>query len=231
LAAAYESGSASFDLYAATSTRAVMLAGGAGAALLVGTAVPVARIFAYNDGHVQEAQATSLGAGLVAFAPAIIAFAVLMHVGRVLYARHAGRQVAVVTGGAWLVVAVAGILLTLQWDGSETVGALAAAMSIGMVAGAVVLLVVLRRLAGPGVLGGLSRATLAALVGAVLAGGAGWLVALPAGDGGWGSALVFSILSGLAVVIVYAAVAVALDRPDTRALLRRGVPTVVEETS
>ncbi|MDX6278970.1 MAG: putative peptidoglycan lipid flippase, partial [Kribbellaceae bacterium] len=73
--------------------------------------------------------------------------------------------------------------------------------------------------------------TLAALVGAVLAGAAGWLVALPAGDGGWGSALVFSILSGLAVVIVYTAVAVALDRPDARALLRRGVPTVVEETS
>lgn len=231
LAAAYESGSASFDLYAATSTRAVMLAGGAGAALLVGTAVPVARIFAYNDGRVQEGQATSLAAGLVAFAPAIIAFAVLMHVGRVLYARHAGRQVAVVTGGAWLVVAVAGILLTLQWDGSEAVGALAAAMSIGMVAGAVVLLVVLRRVAGPGVLGGLSRATLAALVGAVLAGAAGWLVALPASDGGWGGALVFSILSGLAVVIVYAAVAIALDRPDARALLRRGVPTVVEETS
>lgn len=230
LAAAFESGeSAAFDLYAATSTRAVMLAGGAGAALLVGTAVPVARIFAYNDGRVQEAQASSLGAGLVAFAPAIIAFAVLMHLGRVLYARHAGRQVAVVTGGAWLVVAVAGILLTLRWDGANAVGALAAAMSVGMVVGAVVLLVVLRQVAGAAVLSGLPRATLAALVGAVLAGAAGWLVALPAGDGGWGSALLFSVLSGLAVVIVYAAVAIVLDRPDARALLRRGVPTVVEE--
>lgn len=232
LAAAFESGeSAAFDLYAATSTRAVMLAGGAGAALLVGTAVPAARIFAYNDGRVQEAQASSLGAGLVAFAPAIIGFAVLMHLGRVLYARHAGRQVAVVTGGAWLAVAVAGVLLTLRWDGVDAVGALAAAMSVGMVAGAVVLLVVLRRVAGGGVVSGLPRATAAALAGAVLAGAAGWVVALPAADGGWGSALLFSILSGLAVVIVYAVVAVALDRPDARALLRRGVPTVVEETS
>ena len=232
LAAAFESGeSAAFALYAATSTRAVMLAGGAGAALLVGTAVPVARIFAYNDGQVQEAQASSLGAGLVAFAPAIIGFAVLMHLGRVLYARHAGRQVAVVTGGAWLAVAVAGLLLTLRWDGVDAVGALAAAMSVGMVAGAIALLVVLRRMAGGGVVSGLPRATLAALVGAVLAGAAGWVVALPAADGGWGSALLFSILSGLAVVIVYAAVAVALDRPDARALLRRGAPTVVEETS
>jgi putative peptidoglycan lipid II flippase len=230
LAATFESGeSAAFDLFAATSTRAVMLAGGAGAALLVGTAVPVARIFAYNDGRVQEAQASSLGAGLVAFAPAILGFAVLMHVGRVLYARHAGRQVAIVTGGAWLVVAVAGVLLTLHWDGVDAVGALAAAMSVGMVAGAIVLLVVLRQVAGPGVLSGLSRATFAALVGAVLAGAAGWAVALPADDGGWGSALLFSVLSGLAVVIVYAVVAVGLDRSDARALLRRGVPTVVEE--
>ncbi|MEV8377886.1 lipid II flippase MurJ [Kribbella sp. NPDC056861] len=232
LAAAYESRDlAAFDLYAATSTRAVMLAGGAGAALLVGTAIPVARIFAYNDGRVQAAQASSLANGLVAFAPAIIAFGLLMHVGRVLYARHASRQVALVTGAAWLAVAVAGVLLTLRWDGLDAVGGLAAAMSVGMVGGTGALLVVLRRLAGTGVLTGLSRATLAALVGAVLAGGAGWLVALPADGGGWGSALVFSILSGLAVVIVYALVAIGLDRPDARALLRRGAPTVVEEKS
>jgi putative peptidoglycan lipid II flippase len=223
LAAAYESGER-FDFYAATSTRAVMLAGGAGAALLVGTAVPVARVFAYDDGAVQEAQATSLGNGLIAFGPAAIGFAVLMHVARVLYARHAGRQVAVVTSAAWILVAVAGVVLTAEWD---AVPALAAAMSVGMVAGAVALLVVLRREAGVGVLDGLPRATLAALAGAVLAGAAGWAVALPAADAGLGSALVFSVLSGLAVVVVYAAVAVALDRADVRALRRRGL---VEET-
>jgi putative peptidoglycan lipid II flippase len=223
LAAAYEAGER-FDFYAATSTRAVMLAGGAGAALLVGTAIPVARVFAYDDGAVQEAKATSLGNGLIAFAPAAIGFAVLMHVGRVLYARHAGRQVAVVTSAAWVVVAIAGVVLTAEWD---AVPALAAAMSIGMVLGAVALLAVLGREAGPGVLAGLARATLAGLTGAVLAGAAGWAVSLPADDAGLGSALVFSVLSGLAVVVVYAAVAVALDRADVRALRRRGL---VEET-
>ena len=40
-------------------------------------------------------------------------------------------------------------------------------------------------------------------------------------DAGVGEALVFAVLSGLAVVIVYAAVAVVLDRADARALLRR----------
>jgi putative peptidoglycan lipid II flippase len=219
LAAAYEAGER-FDFYAAASTRAVMLAGGAGAALLVGTAVPVARVFAYDDGAVQESRAASLVDALFSFAPAAIGFAVLMHVGRVLYARHSGREVAVVTSGAWVLVAAAGVVLTASWD---AVPALAAAMSIGMVAGAVVLLVVLRREAGAGVLAGLPRATLAALAGAVLAGAAGWAVSIPAGDAGVGEACVFAVLSGLAVVVVYAAVVLGLDRADARALLRRGV--------
>ncbi|MGW1345195.1 murein biosynthesis integral membrane protein MurJ [Kribbella sp. NPDC002412] len=223
LAAAYEAGER-FDTYAASSTRAVMLAGGAGAALLVGTAVPVARVFAYDDGAVQESRAASLVDALVSFAPAAIGFAVLMHVGRVLYARHCGREVAVVTAGAWVLVAVAGVVLTASWD---AVPALAAAMSIGMVAGAIVLLVVLRREAGAGVLAGLPRATLAALVGAVLAGAAGWAVSLPAGDAGVGKACLFAVLSGLTVVVVYAAVAVVLDRADVRALRSCGL---VEET-
>ncbi|MFI6676693.1 murein biosynthesis integral membrane protein MurJ [Kribbella sp. NPDC050470] len=223
LASAYDAGER-FDVYAASSTRAVMLAGGAGAALLVGTAVPVARVFAYDDGAVQEARAATLVDALLLFAPAAIGFAVLMHVGRVLYARHSGREVAVVTAGAWVLVAVSGVVLTASWD---AVPALAAAMSIGMVAGAIVLLVVLRREAGPGVLAGLPRATLAALVGAVLAGAAGWAVSLPAGDAGVGKACLFAVLSGLAVVVVYAAVAVVLDRADVRALRSRGL---VEET-
>jgi putative peptidoglycan lipid II flippase len=151
-----------------------------------------------------------------------------MHVGRVLYARHAGRQVAVVTSAAWALVAVAGVVLTADWD---AVPSLAAAMSFGMVLGAIALLLVLRREAGPSVLAGLPRATLAGLTGAVLAGAAGWAVSLPAGDAGVGGAVVFSVLSGLAVVVVYAAVVVALDRADARALLRRGVPNIVEETS
>ena len=100
-------------------------------------------------------------------------------------------------------------------------------MSVGMVVGAAVLLALLARQAGSEVLAGLTRATLAALVGAVLAGAAGWAVALPAADAGVGKAVLFSVLSGLAVIIVYAAVAVVLDRADTRALLRR---RVVEET-
>ncbi|MGW6282979.1 murein biosynthesis integral membrane protein MurJ [Kribbella sp. NPDC055071] len=217
LAAAFEANDR-FEVYAAASTRAVMLAGGAGAALLVGTAVPVARIFAYDNGSVQEAQATSLGNGLVAFAPAAIGFAVLMHVGRVLYARHSGREVAVVTSAAWALVAVTGVVLTARWD---AVPALAAAMSVGMVVGAVVLVIVLSRAAGSAALVGLGRATLAALVGAAVAGAAGWAVALPADNAGVGAAVVFALLSGLAVVLVYVVVVLGLDRADARALIRR----------
>jgi putative peptidoglycan lipid II flippase len=222
LAAAYESrDSEGFDRLASMSTRAVMLAAGAGAGLLVGTAVPVARVFAYDDGRVQEAAASSLSSALIWFAPGLIGFAVLMHVGRVLYARRAGRHVALVTAAAWLGVAVGGATFSLRWDGVDVVGALAAGMSVGMLAGAVVLLVFLRRIAGRGAIAGLRRATVAALAGAVAAGLIGRLVAAPSSDGGWGSALTFAVLAGLAIVGVYAAVVLAIDRSAARALLRR----------
>jgi putative peptidoglycan lipid II flippase len=74
------------------------------------------------------------------------------------------------------------------------------------------------------VLAGFSRATLAALTGAVLAGAAGWAVSVPAGDSGVGKAVVFAALSGLAAVVVYAVVVLALDRADARALVRRERP-------
>jgi putative peptidoglycan lipid II flippase len=138
----------------------------------------------------------------------------------VLYARHCGREVALVTAGAWVLVALTGVALTAEWG---AVPALAAAMSVGMVVGAVVLLAVLRREAGPEVFAGFGRATLAALVGAALAGAVGWLVAVPSGDAGVGAAVVFAVLSGLAVVVVYAVVVLVLDRADARVVLRRGL--------
>lgn len=223
LAAAYSAGSSSdFERVASTSTRAVLLAGGAGAAALVGTAVPVARIFAYDNGQVQAAQASSLAAGLLWFAPGLIGFGLLMHLGRVLYARQAGRHVAVVTGIAWLAVAVMGFALTSRWDGVDVVGALAAAMSCGMLAGSLALLVVLRRQAGSAVMAGLPRAAVAAVVGSLAAGFVGQLVASPASTGGWGRSLVFALLAGLAVVVTYSVVAALVARQDLKLLLRRG---------
>jgi putative peptidoglycan lipid II flippase len=74
------------------------------------------------------------------------------------------------------------------------------------------------------VLDGFARATLAALVGAALAGAAGWLVSVPAGDAGPAKAVMFAILSGLSVVAVYAGVVLGLDRADARALVRREKP-------
>lgn len=222
LAAAYSAGSSDFDRVAATSTRAVLLAGGAGAAALVGTAVPVARIFAYDNGQVQAAQASSLAAGLLWFAPGLVGFGLLMHLGRVLYARRAGRHVAVVTGIAWLAVAVLGFVLTSRWDGVDVVGALAAAMSCGMLAGSLALLAVLRRQAGSAVMAGLPRAAVAAVLGALAAGFVGQLVASPASTGGWGRSLVFALLAGLAVVATYSVVAALVARQDLKLLLRRG---------
>jgi putative peptidoglycan lipid II flippase len=217
LSAAYESRDlAAYDRLAATSTRAVVLAACGGAAMLIGTAVPVARVFGYDDGRVQETQAAAMADGLVAFAPALIGFAVLMHAGRLLYARQAGWRVAVVTVAAWLGVVVAGIAATARWDGPGVVGALAGAMSVGMVAGGIVLVVALRRVTS---LDGLGRAVVSGVAAAAVAGVAGWVVASPSADGGWAESVLFAGLSGVVIVAVYALAVWLLDRRDARMLL------------
>jgi putative peptidoglycan lipid II flippase len=240
LSAAYQD-AGRFDRLAAGSMQAVLYAGGLGAGLLAGTAVPVARVFAYDDGGVRDATASSLAHALVAFAPGLLGFAVLMHAGRVLYARHAGRPVAVVTTAAWVLAAVAAVLLTLGLDGEDVVAGLAAALSIGMVAGGAGLLVAVRRIAGAVALTGVLRSALTATMAAAVAGLAGSVVAQPVTNsdviggslgrwvggwsGGWLGGVVFAVLSALVVTSIYLAVLRYAGGPSVsvnlRALLRR----------
>ncbi len=200
-----------FQRLAAGSTQAVLYAGGLGAALLAGTALPVARVFAYDDGLVREATASSLSDALVAFAPGLLGFAVLMHVGRVLYAGHAGRPVAVVTTAAWMVAAVAAVVLTTWLDGVDVVAGLAAAVSLGMVAGGVVIMRAVRRIAGAEAVGGVPKALVRTSVAGVVAAFAGYVVGSPADDGsilgdwvaGWsGGALGGVVFAGLSALVV-----------------------------
>jgi putative peptidoglycan lipid II flippase len=204
LAAAHDGGTG-YDGLVAASARAVLLAGGLGAALLAGTAVPVARVFAYDDGQVHAATAASLADALLAFAPGLAGFAVLMHAGRALYARHAGRPVAVVTTLSWVLAAVVAVIVTAVLGADDAVAGLAAAVSIAMVAGGVAILWAVRRIAGAAALAGVARAAVAAALAATVAAVAGRLAAWPAADGGWGSAVLFAVLSGLAVAVCFGA--------------------------
>lgn len=211
---------AAFDRLAAASTRAVLVASGAGAAVLGAAAVPIAWVFAYDDGVVLESRGYALADALIWFGPALIGFGVLTHGGRVLYARHAGRPVAVVTVAAWLVMAATATVVTLRWDGADVVQGLAAGMAAGMLSGGVAMLLMVRRLAGAAALAGVARTGLVALAAAALAGVAGRIVASPVADGGWRAGVLFAVLASLVGVTAYGVVAWVLLGAETRGELR-----------
>lgn len=224
LATAFSSDSG-YESLTASSTRAVLLASGLGAAVLGATAVPVAWVFVYDDGMVSHERGYALADALIWLGPALIGFGALMHGGRVLYARHAGRAVAVVTVAAWVVTAVVGIVVTTWWTGADVVQGLGAGMAAGMLAGGAGMLAVVRRIAGAVALSGVVRTAVIAFVAAAVAGVAGRIVASPVTDGGWVAGLFYALLSGLAGLIVYGALMWLLvghgTREDLRKLVRR----------
>jgi putative peptidoglycan lipid II flippase len=139
-----------------------------GAALLVATAVPVARVFVLGPGSERTA---ALAVPIVAFAPAVVGFTLLGLASRTLLAQHLGKASGVANATAWAVVIMSVAVLRLVVPGVWLVPALAASVSLGMLVGAGVGWLLLRRSGMPAV--GLVRPMLVGLVAAVLAGGLG----------------------------------------------------------
>jgi putative peptidoglycan lipid II flippase len=106
-----------------------------GAALLVATAVPVARVFVLGPGSGRTA---ALAWPITAYAPAVVGFTLLGLASRVLLARHQARSAGLTTATAWAVVVVGVLALRLLVPVGWLVPSLAAAVSLGMVVGAVV---------------------------------------------------------------------------------------------
>jgi putative peptidoglycan lipid II flippase len=219
LAAAAEHGSADVRQVLAEVLPVTILAGWLGAGLLVATAVPVARVFVLGPG---SGDTLALAVPIALFAPAVVGFALLGLASRTLLAQHRAREAGVTTAVAWaaVIVAVLAFGRTVPW--------LAGSMSAGMVVGAVIgwLLVrrsvglALRTLARP-MLGGL----LAAVVGAGIALWPAWLLRdaglLAAGAGAFGTALLclagFLGVLRLAIPGLFGELRALLPRPTAKA--------------
>jgi putative peptidoglycan lipid II flippase len=185
------------------------LLAGLGAALLIATAVPVARIFVLGPG---SGRTEALAWPIVAFAPAVIGFALLGLASRTLLAQHLARSAGLATVAAWgTVIVCAGVLRLIvppQW----VVPALCGAVSIGMVFGAVVgwgMVMRSGRITGPL---GLTRALLVAVPAAAVSGLAvGWLA-----EGLREAGLVAAVLGAFGCAIgctaLFGLVAFLLDR-------------------
>ena len=219
LASSVEAGDV--DAYArttASTTRMIVLASAAGAAALAGAALPVARTFVLGPG---SGDAGPLAAGLVAFAPGLVGYGLVAHLGRALYAQHRGRAAALATVAGWVVVVVVDLVLVLGGDSGNVVQSLGWGNSAGMVVGGALLIGTTVRVAGARTMDGVARTALVATFGAVAGGVAGYQV----GEGFADASFVTAVLGAVAAALVALAVlggAVALgDRATARLLLRR----------
>jgi putative peptidoglycan lipid II flippase len=178
-----------------------------GAALLVATAVPVARVFVLGPG---SGRTDALAGPVVALAPAVLAFAVMGLATRTLLAQHRALAAGTTTAVAWGTVTLGAVVAAAAVPAEGLVVALAGSVSLGLVVGAVVGWVALAPSAPrPGLVPALLAGAVAA-VPAVLAGGA--LARLGARAG-----LLAAAGLSVAVALVAAAVfvgALALVRPS-----------------
>ncbi|BCY13523.1 murein biosynthesis integral membrane protein MurJ [Actinoplanes sp. L3-i22] len=197
------------DAYAgalAGTARSIVLLAGLGMAALAGLAVPAARLM----------NAGGAAPGIVGFAPGLLGYALFALLSRALYARGATVAAAVAAGIGWLSAGIAVVVVTSTAEGGAELAGLGLANALGMSVTGLLLVLAVRRHAGRAALAGLLRAVVAAVVAAAVAGAAGWAV-VHGLDGPAPSvprSLLEGVLGGLAVVVVFLAVAFALDRRD-----------------
>jgi len=209
-----------FSRGVAATSRAVLLVSAAGSAVLAATAVPVAAVFV-RGAPGAGVPPDDLARALVAWAPGLVGYGLVAHLSRVLYAGGHGRQAAIGIVAGWAVVAVADVLLALTVEPRDVVTALGLGNAIGMTVAAVLLALAVRRYGGGGALSGLPRTLLAGLVAGLLAALAGNRLADLFGSPGPAASSLVAILAALVAGGVFVVIALALDGPDVRALLRR----------
>ncbi|XVQ07919.1 murein biosynthesis integral membrane protein MurJ [Spirillospora sp. CA-255316] len=210
---------AGFDRVTASTTRAVILVSCAGAAVLAAVAVPAAAVF--NPG--QAGQQDVLARAVLAFAPGLLGYGLVAHLGRVLFACHRGKMgaVAIVTG--WLVVMIADVLLVLAAGREWVVAALGLGNAAGMTVAGALLIATLVRARGRAAVRGVPRALAAGIAGGAAGGAAGTAAAAVLGTGGQPLNIGVAALAALVAAAVFAAFAFVIDGRDLRAVLSRKV--------
>ena len=213
-----------FNLTAAASTRAVMVASWLGTAVLIGAREPIARVF--EPGSAAAAAAAELALAVAAFAPGLIGYGLSANLSRVLYARHRNRAPALAIAGGWLLVIVADAAIVPFVPAYRVVPVLGLGTTFGLTVSGIALLVLVRRECGPAAVRRVPRAFLAGLAGCAagaLAGSAvssvisGAVSALP--GGGFLANVGLSVLVVVVVTAVFAAVVLRLDGGDLRTAL------------
>lgn len=208
-----------FEDLASTTVRAVVVAGGLGAAGVVAVARPVADLMLM--GAPGRDQTAALADALVAFAPGVLGFAVAGHISRMLYARHKGRAAAILVAGGWLLGIVVGWLATSSVSDVSVAAALGLGSSVGMLVAGALSIVVMARVVGRRSLHGLARTSLGTALGGVvsLVVGLGLAAVLP--ESSTFLAAIATVVVSVVVVAAFAACLAVVDREALTALTSR----------
>jgi len=206
-----------FDVTAAGSTRAVLLASMLGVAALAGARTPLARVF---ESH-SAPDAWVLATSLAAFAPGLIGYGLSANLSRVLYALGRNRAPALAISAGWLLVIVVDACLVPFIPRARVVPVLGLGTTIGLTVAGIVLLFLVRRERGRAPLAGMWRAFGAGAAGCVLAAAAGSGVAEVVRVSGFFPNVGMSVVVSAIVTGVFGAVVVNLDGGDARAAIRR----------
>lgn len=174
----------------ARTTRSLLLVTAAGVAALMAAAPYVERVFDV----IVLGDAPGMAVGLVALAPGLIGFALILHLSRALYAVDHGRAAVVATASGWGVSAIGAALVPVLFAGrspnrdcaapscfdyalrNDVMAVLGAVGTAGMIVAGLGLLLAVRRHLGPDALRGVWRALLVLVVATGAGAAVGWAV-------------------------------------------------------
>jgi putative peptidoglycan lipid II flippase len=212
-AAAARADRAGYAPLAAVTTRAVLVAGGAGAALLAAVAPAVATVFSVIGSGRTELIA-SMDVALTLIAPGLLGLGLIFHVSRALYALERGRLAVLAVSSGWATVVVASWVACAIGIGTST----------GMLVAAVVLVLVLRAAAGAEAVRGILRTSAVLLAGGTVGAVVGrWTVdTVQALTDGLPGAIAAAAGGGAVAGAVVVALVWGLDRTTLTGLVRRG---------
>jgi putative peptidoglycan lipid II flippase len=205
-----------FDRTSAGSNRAVVLMSLLSTAVMIAVALPAAHVLTQKPDQV-----VPLAESFLLFAPGVAGFAVVTNLSRILFALGKLKVAGVGLVAQQLLPAALSFPMVLLAPPRLAVGALALASSIGQLAVAIPMAAATRRLRGSASVAGLGHATFAGIAAAAAAAAAGLGITLVIPEGGTVFETLAGVVAALLAVVVFGAVAYALDKQDVRTAAHR----------
>jgi putative peptidoglycan lipid II flippase len=205
-----------FDRASAGTTRAVALMSWLSTAAMIAVTMPAAHVLTQRHDQVAP-----LAEAFLLYAPGVAGFAIVTNLSRVLFALGKLKAAGVALVAQQLLPAALSFPLVLLAPPRLAVPALALASSVGFILVSVPTVIAVRRLRGPAAVAGLGRAELAGVAAAAAGAAVGLAATVVLPTGGNVIEVGSGVVAGLLAIVVFGAVAYALDKDDLRAVAAR----------